>query len=113
MTGQTFGSALERPWALVKFGSNQPNGRRPGTSVAYLTDDEGDHYFGGFVEYRRSVDHASYKCWHYRYRHSKEIPKSNVLHIFNSTNKSKFGGPGPKEISEAKKAVPITEEIAA
>lgn len=102
---QTFGSALTFPWALVKFGSNQPNGRRPGTTVAYLTDDEGDHYLGGYVEYGRD------RCWHYRYQRAKRIPKTDVLHIFNRIMKTSYGGPTPKEIRVARKAVPITELV--
>jgi hypothetical protein len=105
MTRQTFGSALLRPWALVKFGSNQPNGRRPGTSVAYLTDDEGDHYLGGYVEFGRD------RCWHYRYQHAKRIPKSDVLHIFWTMSKSSYGGPRPAELISARKAVPVTEVV--
>jgi hypothetical protein len=107
MTRQTFGSALACPWALVIFGSNAPNGRRPATTVAFLTDDEGDHYLGGLVEHYRDTNEPSAR-WHYRYRHAKRIPKEEVLHIFNVASKSPWGGPSKQAISKAKKAIPIT-----
>jgi hypothetical protein len=116
---QTFGSALRCPWALVRFGSNSPVGRRPGTSVAYLTDDEGDHYLGGLVEFYRKRNTLSpggswnTPRWWYRYKHAKRIPKSDVLHIFPLDDKSPLGGPLKAEIRRARLALPVTEEEAA
>jgi hypothetical protein len=109
-TPQTFGSALQRPWVLVVFGSDQPNGRRPSTSVAYLTDDEGTCYLGGLVEFYRSREETTAR-WHYRYKHAKRIPKDEVLHIFPVTDKSKWGGPTLKEVRRARKAIPKTELV--
>jgi hypothetical protein len=115
MSKQTFGSALKQPWALARHGANQAPGRRPGTSIVYLTDDEGDSYLGGYVWFGRSsrvdVDgyhRDRYPCWHYRYKHQRRIAKAEVLHIFRSTDKSKFGGPTPGEIRTVKKALPVT-----
>lgn len=125
---QIFGSSLKRPWALVVFGSNAPIGKRPGTSVYFLTDDCGDHYLGGAVEYYAkraklklvdgryvTVQQAEPARWHYRYTHAKRIPKSDVLHIFAIENKSPFVGPSKDWIRRARKALPITaaESIAA
>jgi hypothetical protein len=104
MSGQIFGSALRYPWALVKHGSNQPNGRRPGSSVAYLTDDEGDHYLGGFVWYERRRGQ-----WFYRYAHARKLPKSDVLHIFPN-GKSRTDGPSAAQIALAKRAVPKSRD---
>jgi hypothetical protein len=102
-TDQTFGSALTHPWALMIFGSNAPEGRRPGTSVVYLTDDEGDHYLGGEVHYSRR-----YGRWLYRYLHAKRIPKDKVLHVFPLTTKNAYGGPPLAMIARARAALPIT-----
>jgi hypothetical protein len=117
MTNQVFGSALRQPWALVVFGSNAPTGKRPATTVAYLTDDEGTHYLGGLVEhYRRSARHVKGVLiagdpsarWHYRFRYNKRIPKEDVLHIFLSTIKNAWGGPSMSQIRAARKALPVT-----
>jgi hypothetical protein len=98
---QIFGSALAHPWALMIYGSNAPIGRRPGTSVVYLTDDEGDHYLGGEVHFSRR-----YGRWLYRYLHAKRISKDKVLHIFPVTTKSPHGGPWPAMIARARAALP-------
>ena len=131
-TPQTFGSALKTPWALVVFGSNAPIGKRPGTTVAYLTDDEGDHYLGGLVGFYRkratlklvdgryvTTDPGDPRaCWHYRYQHARRIPKSELLHVFPHTDKSKWGGPTEADVRRARKALPVTtgddhQEVAA
>jgi len=110
MTGQTFGSALPHPWALVKFGSNQPNGRRPGTTVAYLTDIENaTHFLGGLVEHYRARDEP-YARWHYRYKKAKLIPKTDVLYIFGHTDKSPHHGPSDADVRRARKTIPKTTE---
>jgi len=109
MTGerQFFGSSLRQPWALVVFGSNAPYGKRPATSVAYLTDDEGEYYLGGLVEFRRDRSDVC-STWHFRYKNAKRIDKADVLHRFGSTNKGKFGGPHKTEIARARRALPVT-----
>jgi hypothetical protein len=108
-TRQTFGSALQRPWALARIGCNCPIGRRPATEVVYLTDDEGNHYLGGVVSFYRGKDEPA-KRWHYSYTNAKRILKSDVLHVFPHTNKSKWGGPTEAEVKRARKALPITAE---
>jgi hypothetical protein len=108
-TRQTFGSALKRPWALVRIGCNCPIGRRPATEVVYLTDDEGDHYLGGVVSFYRGKDEPA-KRWHYSYKSAKRIPKSDVLHIFPHSTKSPWGGPDEVDVRRARKALPVTTE---
>jgi hypothetical protein len=104
---QIFGSSLRRPWALVRFGSNSPVGRRPATTIAYLTDDEGSHYLGGLVEFYRRRDEPTFR-FHFRYQNPKRIPKGDVLHIFAIENKSCHYGPSKAEIRRAREALPIT-----
>lgn len=106
-TNQVFGSALRQPWALMIYGSNAQVGRRPASSVVYLTDDEGDHYLGGEVAYYRKRM-APAARWYYRYQKAKRIPKDQVLHRFPSDNKGYFGGPSSTEIARARRALPVT-----
>jgi hypothetical protein len=124
MSKQTFGSALSRPWALVKWGGNQPNGRRPSTTVAYLTDPikDGDGtitgYEGGLVEfYRRGAYHTGprtarvlvppepFACWHFRYQRPRTFAASDVCEFF-PCGKSRDAGPAESMIRAAKKRVP-------
>lgn len=120
-TRQTFGSALQQPWALVRIGSNCPVGRRPATQMVYLTDDEGDHYLGGVVDFYHARGHLvrtendwerigsePLPRWHFSHMHAKRIRKSDVLHIFRSTDKSMHGGPTDTDIRRVRKALPIT-----
>jgi len=102
---QTFGSALLCPWALVLYGSNAPVGRRPGTSIAYLTDDESDHFLGGEVFYSKRD-----RRWFYRYKHAKKFGKDKVLHIFPITTKNAQGGPPSAMIARAKSQLPRRTE---
>lgn len=124
---QIFGSALERPWALVCWGGFQP-GQRPRATVVYLTDDCGDHYEGGLVEFYRkratlkAVRDLSGKIirydtkepgdtcqrWHFRFKRSKTIRKSEVLHIFPNW-KSRDAGPSQAQVKAAKRALSKTE----
>lgn len=110
MSKQIFGSALTRPWALVKWGGDQPNGRRPSTTVAYLTDPIKDEagtvvgYDGGLVEhYRpRSEPRAG---WHFRYKRPRKFSAADIC-CFLSAGKARDPGPTQWEIKQAKKAVP-------
>lgn len=104
---QIFGSPLRRPWALVKFGSNAVPRKRPCTTIAFLTDDEGDHYLGGLVEFYRGRDDPTHR-WHFRYKHAKLIPKADVLHIFALETKNPFIGPSKEMVRRARKALPVT-----
>lgn len=112
---QIFGSALPRPWALVKWGGNQPNGRRPSTTVAYLTDAIKDEtgavtgYDGGLVEfYRRKPDPVP--LWHFRYSRPRAFALDDVCEFFNC-HKSRNDGPMAGEIKAAKKRVPVNQEV--
>jgi hypothetical protein len=105
---QIFGSALRQPWGLMVHSSTAPEGRRPATSVVYLTDDEGDYYLGGEVMHWRSLGDTRAR-WHYRYKHAKHIPKTAVLHVFASMSKSPYKGPTPTEIRQVKKTLPVTQ----
>jgi hypothetical protein len=102
---QTFGSALLCPWALVQFGSNAPVGRRPGTTIVYLTDDEGDHFLGGAVWYSKRD-----RRWLYRFKHAKRYPKPEILYFFPLTTKNAHGGPSPAMIARARAALPRRTE---
>lgn len=121
---QIFGSALARPWALVKWGGNQPNGRRPGTTVAYLTDPIKDAdgiitgYDGGLVEfYRKAAYHTGplnarvlvpgepYASWHFRYQRPRRFDLDAICSWF-PCGKSRDAGPSESMIRAAKRLVP-------
>lgn len=122
ITRQTFGSALQQPWAMVRIGCNCPVGRRPATQIVYLTDDEGDHYLGGVVNFHHNrgrlvwvergwwerVGGEPQARWHFSYARARRFPKSDVVHIFRSTDKSMHGGPTGTDIRRVRKALPIT-----
>lgn len=120
---QIFGSALKQPWALVKWGGDQPNGRRPSTAVAYLTDpiknDAGEivGYEGGLVEYCRyriTTAAGRYEWesmqWHFRYRRPREFSVSDICEFFPNS-KSREDGPVQAQIRAAKRRVPVNEEV--
>jgi len=107
MTHQFFGSSLRQPWALAQFGSNQPNGRRPGTSVVYLTDQDGEFYLGGYVEFFR-LRGEGFSRWHFRYKKAKRIAKSEIFSFFPNTGKGTSDGPTLAQVRAAKKQVPVT-----
>lgn len=131
---QTFGSALSRPWALVKWGGNQPNGRRPSTAVAYLTDPIKDAdgnvtgYDGGLVEYYRiatklhrnplggfgTIPGEPFAQWHFRYNKGRQFAVEDICTIFPN-GKSRGQGPAQSQVRDAKKRVPVNanEEQAA
>lgn len=126
MQKQIFGSALNRPWALVKWGGNQPNGRRPSTAVAYLTDPVKDAggtivgYEGGLVEYvhTKVPDPSSVlgkrgwrwgpQQWEFRYSRPRGFAASDVCEFFPN-GKSRDQGPAQSQIRAAKKRVPVNE----
>lgn len=64
------------------------------------------------MEFYRSRNEPTAR-WHFRYTNSKRIAKADVLHIFASTNKSKYGGPTERDVRAARKALPVTPAIAA
>jgi len=130
MSKQVFGSALARPWALVKWGGNQPNGRRPSTTVAYLTDPiKGEEhitgYEGGLVEFYRkrarlkAVRDENNKFlrydtiepedpsarWHFRYQKPRTFTLDDICEFF-PCGKSRDAGPSESMVRAAKKRVP-------
>lgn len=113
MTKQVFGSALVRPWALVKWGGNQPNGRRPSTTVAYITDPIRDAggaivgYEGGLVEfYRDKAD--TWARWHFRYQRPRRFAIDDICAWF-PCGKPRDLGPSQTMVKAAKKLVPKNE----
>lgn len=111
MTKQIFGSSLSRPWALVKWGGNQPNGRRPSTTVAYLTDpiknEAGEiaGYEGGIVEfYRKKPD--PFAQWHFRYTRPRKFLLGDVCEFFMGCGKGRSQGPPQSEVRIVKQRVP-------
>lgn len=124
MTKQIFGSALSRPWALVKWGGDQPNGRRPSTAVAYITDPiknaagEITGYDGGLVEFyrkaayhtgplnaRRMIPGEPNARWHFRYQRARTFSVDDVCTWF-PCGKSRDDGPTQAMVRAAKLLVP-------
>jgi hypothetical protein len=124
---QHFGSALVCPWALVMWNAGSSAGRRPATTVAYITDDCGDHYLGGLVEFYRkrstvkavrdeagkivrydtATEGDGMPLWHFRFTRERRILKGNVVSFFPN-GKSRQDGPTKAQIAAAKRAVPKT-----
>lgn len=98
---QIFGSSLRQPWALVKRGDKDTPGKRPGTSVAYLTDRDGDDYLGGYVEHYRARNEA-FARWHYRFKAARRFAAHDVVALFPNP-KSRGAGPTERQVRAAKR----------
>jgi hypothetical protein len=100
---QKFVTALARPWALIRVQGNGQPGRRPPTSVAWLEYDSGTHFDGGPVYFGRD------RTWYFAYKHQQQINKDRILFVFPN-HKDRFSGPTPKQIRDAKQALPLIKE---
>lgn len=91
-------TSLQFPWALVRVQGNGQPGRRPPTSVAWLEYDNGDSFDGHLLYAQRN------SCWARRYKHTKKIPKADVLHVFKIPQRMM---PRLSTVAAAKRALPI------
>jgi hypothetical protein len=91
-------TALKNPWALVQFGGAPAGSKRPGTSVAFLTEEAEDYFVGYLLTLEPNRTIGGHE-WCSRYDHARRIPKAKVLHVFPRQ-------PGAWEIHEARRAVP-------
>lgn len=99
---QIFGSSLRQPWALVKHGDKDTPGKRPGTSVVYLTDRDGeDFYLGGFVEFYRARNEP-FARWHYRYKAARRFAAHDIVALFPNP-KSRDAGPAQSQVRAVKR----------
>ena len=72
--------ALSHPWVLIRFGGAPPGAWRPGTSVAFLTRETDECYFGDLLALTLNKTLGTYE-WR-RHNRGRRIPKDDVVHVF-------------------------------
>lgn len=91
-------TSLQFPWALVRVQGNGQPGRRPPSAMAWLEFDNGESFDGHLLYADRSG------CWARRYKHTKTIPKADVLHVFKMPQRFM---PTLSTVKAAKRALPL------